>query len=216
MLRKLSIGVLAVASVFAMGQNTMNHDMSHPSGDMWTDNFTYMGMTGNGAQVYWEANKSLNAGEEYTFRELMRRLPGNTEQAFLRGIAGATQKNVEAFNGDMSRYMINNGTSWNSNNSMTTSGSNMTGTANQNMTNNMNNGAMALSSYPTSDMIRRIGDQEALMMILRSVNDSERALINAAWPTLEVRQQDAILKLVKESTYVDVNHRKFMAYGMDW
>lgn len=146
--------------------------------------------TGDQGTFWSHAMMSLNSAEQYTLQDMFRRLPGSDEHILMKAIVGAMEKNAGT-------YMTNwqRGDYTNMNAGSNTNPSNTTGTANQPMLTSM-------GAYPREWELRPVGSMEAYDLLVGALDDTERGALRNFWPTLQVKEQDAILKMIKESPRV--------------
>jgi hypothetical protein len=196
MLRKTSIGAMAVLAVsmssVAFAQSEWSADR-HWTGAEWNPTMSKdwsHRYPGNAGTVWSHAMMTLNASELVTLKDMFRHLPGSDEQVIMKGIANAMEKNSET-------YM----TSWQRGEfTGMTAGSNMnqgstTGTANQPMVGT----GLGMGMYPREWELRPVRPMVAYETFVGGLDESERGVVRRVWPTLQSREQDAILKLIMES-----------------
>jgi hypothetical protein len=224
MLRKMSIGAMAALAVsmssLAVAQDNMQMRSTdwqnvsterHWSSANWNPmmaqdmNNRYPGDAGT---VWSHAMMSLNAGQQFDLKAMLRRVAGSEEHVLMKGMAAALEKNATDYmtawmRGDYSRNNMVAGSNQNP--------ANTTGTANQPMT-----GSSMVGYYPREWELKPVGDIEAYDLLMGGLDESERGVVRRLWPELQQREQDAVLQLIKESPRVHARIMRYDVYSMDW
>jgi hypothetical protein len=207
MLRKMSLCAMAALTISsAFAQTTMQGDWQnvsnerHWSGANWnptmaqTMNMRYQGDEG---MVWSHAMMSLNATEQFDLMTMFRRLDGSSEHILKKAIASSAEKHAGDYLARWQKGEFANMTAGSNMNPANTSG-----TANQPMVG-------GTSMYPREWEMRSVGDLEAYDMLVGGLDESERGVFRRVWPTLEWREQRAIMKIIKQSPNV---HSSIMRY----